>query len=704
MPPVGWWAMLWFGLIPWGACSGQTTGPTPLGPELPVTPYRLHEVTVIGDAVPAPVGAGNVTLLPETTLGERGLTSPRDLGALAPNLMLFDANGDRLPRFSVRGLRENNFSYGETAVAVYVDDVPYFDSLSRGVPFVNLTAVEFLPGPQGTTLGASRPGGVLNLYTRLPDSQWRGFARGSGGNYEAVSLAGGASGPVKANRVAAGLDGYFAKRDGYIENLATGRRPDTRETLAGRAQVRWTPTDSLDCTFALDAHRYRDGALVARRLDQLEGFHQVRQDFDGANRQESLTWSCRAAWFGESVRVINALAWRDWRQDLTGDFDFSPFPVTFGYDRPRLSQWSEEVRVLSADEDARVRWSCGAFVSGHDLERNNGYTFGPAAPAPPLVGARHNTFSEAEDLDLAVFGHVVWRAVEPLEFTVGLRGEYDRRETRRGQINPLLPPFQFPWRAGRDFWSVQPRVAATYHFSTNLQTWGAFTTGHQPGGWSVSANTVAAARFDAATSQHYELGVRGQCRDGHLAAALTGFWIQYQDYQVYRPVSLTEYRVLNAPEARAFGAEAEVWVRPATGWEFRLSAGHTHAEFERFVAPDSITAQPRVLDGKRINFVPEFTLDATARYRHRTGWFGQVGVTGVGEFWFDESNDRQQAAYALLHGRVGWAGRKVEIAAFGENLLDREYYANVLDLRPQPGFIGTPGDPVTFGIELTARF
>ena len=44
------------------------------------------------------------------------------------------------------------------------------------------------------------------------------------------------------------------------------------------------------------------------------------------------------------------------------------------------------------------------------------------------------------------------------------------------------------------------------------------------------------------------------------------------------------------------------------------------------------------------------------------------------------------------------------MAAFAHNLTDTRFYANALDLGPTQGFVGTPGDPQVFGIEVTGKF
>ncbi len=676
----------------------------PQSPEVTNTqPYRLNEVVVIGEHVSVPEGGGSATELPGSLLVDRDVTSPRDLTSIIPNFTVFDANGDRLPRFSVRGLRENNFGYTETAVTVYVDDVPYFDSFSRGVPLYDIESAEYLHGPQGTTFGASRPGGVLNLFTRLPGNTWQGNVRGDVGDYDTVSIAGGFSGPLAKDEAYAGMDGLYSKRQGYFHNTYLNNHPDTRDTLAGRGQLRWTPVERLDFTFTVGADRFNDGVLVARPLNQSGGFYDLQQDYNGYNHQSSHTFSCRAAWTGDEVRLINVMAYRDWRQDLTGDFDFTPLPLVVGFDHPNLTQWSEEFRAESAATDAKVKWIAGAFAASRDVNRFNGFTYGAAAG--PVDGLTDSTTSQSDDLDLALFGQVTWTPVEKLDLTAGLRGEYDERKLSRDHLNPLNPPFAFEWDQTHDFSSLQPKAAVAFHFTDTLEGWFTFTTGYQPGGYSVSQDDPSRARFGAATSQHYEVGISGHCLDGSFSATVSAFWIETHDYQVYRAISLTDFQVLNADSARAIGAEAEARYRPVKGLELRVAGGYADAEFRNFTAPaPSNPAQTVNLNDKTINFVPEFTLDTSVAYRHSSGWFASVGTTVVGDYWFNEENTQRQSAYALLHARAGWGNQHLEIALFGRNILDEHYYANALDLGPAQGFVVTPGDPAVFGAEVSARF
>jgi len=126
----------------------------------------------------------SVTLLSGDTITMGGIQEVRDIQTVLPNFTVFDANNTRMPKFSVRGLRENNFGVGQSVVGLYVDGVPYTDMMSRGLSLYDVDHIEFLRGPQGTLYGAgAAPGGVINIRTRQPGAEWGGSAGLGYGDY-----------------------------------------------------------------------------------------------------------------------------------------------------------------------------------------------------------------------------------------------------------------------------------------------------------------------------------------------------------------------------------------------------------------------------------------------------------------------------------------------------------------------------------------
>jgi len=708
---------LWAGVLTAG--QGLAQSQTNLNEQ----PYRLTTVVVTGEADSAPAVGSSVTVLSGEVLSDRGVTSPRELTAITPNLATFDANGDRSPRFSLRGLRENNFSYGQSAVAIYVDDVPYSDLYTRGVPLFDVYSGEFYRGPQPTLFGANRPGGVLNLMTRLPGNECYGRGSVSYGNYDAIGAEASVGGPLAKDHLYFGLSGLFGSRDGYFDNLVTGNDPDEHETIAGRAQLRWTPTERFDITASVLVDRYRDGGVIVRPLTAPGDLYDVKYHEDGHNDQDSQTYALRGAWTGESIQAVSITTWRDWEQDVAGDFDFAEFfsPNNFplngleGFAEPESQQWSQEFRLQSLDQDATLKWNAGAYWSQDTADFASGYNYGPLAPvvvspSAPSSGTDLTSGRNRTD-DYAVFGQTTYTVGEDLDLTAGLRFEYVEVEGNRNHTFNGFP-IAAPQSYDSDYDSLQPRLGLAYRVTEDVTVWANFTTGFQPGGFSSSSDNSGVSEYDPAESLHYEIGVGAKMFEGKLIASASGFWIDTRDYQVYRPVitgniaTPLDFYILNADQARTIGGELELRALPCKSFEFRLAAGYQHAEFRDFDTPPPFGQD---LGGNEINFVPEFTLDASVTARLECGAYATVGVTAVGDYWFDEPNTVEQDAYALLYARVGWHGKHFGVAVFGRNLTDEEYYANALDLGPRTGapngfFVGTPGDPLTFGVEVSARF
>jgi len=383
-----------------------------------------------------------------------------------------------------------------------------------------------------------------------------------------------------------------------------------------------------------------------------------------------------------------------------------------GFAMPEVQQWSQELRLESLDLESALKWNAGVYWSQLTLDHAVGYNYGPLAPvvvspsAPPS-GTELTSGRNRSD-DYAIFGQGTYTVAEKLDLTAGLRFEYvdvrgDRNHTFDGF--PVVAPRSY----GDTFRSLQPRAGLAYHFTPEVVGWFNFTTGFQPGGFSPSSDDASASRYSQAESRHYEIGASAKFMEDKLMVSASGFWIDTHNYQVYRPVltgsmaTPLDFYILNAKEARTIGGELEVRVLPCAFFEFRVATGYQHAEFLDFTTPDGMN-----FERNRINFVPDFTIDGSATARARCGAYMTVGVTAVGDYWFDEANTSKQDAFALLYARIGWQGKHFAVAIFGRNLTDEHYYVNALDLGRRTGpdsfFVGTPGDPLTFGGEISVRF
>ena len=86
--------------------------------------------------------SSSVTLLGGDMVTLGGIQEVRDIQTVLPNFTVFDSNNTRTPKFSVRGLRENNYGAGQAAIGMYVDGIPYTDKEVRA--FYNYLDVDKL--------------------------------------------------------------------------------------------------------------------------------------------------------------------------------------------------------------------------------------------------------------------------------------------------------------------------------------------------------------------------------------------------------------------------------------------------------------------------------------------------------------------------------------------------------------------------------
>ena len=225
-----------------------------------------------------------ITAVNAEMLEARGQTSIAQVAAQAPNVSLrpqAQGGGVGLIAF-IRGVGQVDFNYAlDPGVGVYVDDV-YIPTLSSSLlELIDLDRIEILRGPQGTLAGKNSIGGAIKLFSAKPRGDDSGLFRVGYGKFNELSMRGMAD--VKINdQLALRVSGMSRGRDGYVgmldygqthpnsnvpQNTTRGRGNSDYATmggqdmLAGRAALRWTPSDALEVNVSYDYTRERDEAI-----------------------------------------------------------------------------------------------------------------------------------------------------------------------------------------------------------------------------------------------------------------------------------------------------------------------------------------------------------------------------------------------------------------------------------------------------------
>ena len=670
----------------------------------------------------------SVTLLSGETITLGGISEVRDIQTALPNFTVFDANNTRMPKFSVRGLRENSFGAGQSAIGMYVDGVPYSDMMSRGLSLYDVDHIEFLRGPQGTRFGAgAAPGGVVSIKTRQPGAEWGGNAGLSFGDHDSQEYRLNASGPI-SDTLGVSISGLYNDRDGFIKNVPTGSEIDSRETTAGRLQFVLKPSDPWTLRLSGSTERYDDGFMPTYNPLSDGGPHKVNRDFPGYVDTDVDTIALTAEFDGSQYDFSSVTAYRSWEQDLQQDFDFTAIPVVMpqlgffpviGVSQPDVEQFSQELK-LSSEESETFNWSAGAYYSDRDTDNVSGSLY-PQGMLHPLYGQLpgpipNYTTASMNDKDKALFWEGDLLASQAgITITAGLRYQDSDRSINRSSSTASVNDSD-DW----DAWL--PKLGVSFALNERDTVFASAAKGFQSGGFNYFGGTPESAQYDAAESWNYEIGWSASWNGGRLHTRAALFYSDFEDYQVYRlnPMNPTEAYMVNASEASSYGLELEAEAAVSDTVTLSAALGLVNAEFDSYT--DNVLrgvlgphAAGYEFGGNDINFVPEYTANLGAHIELPWNLYTNWEVQGIGEYWLDEANTAEQDAYALVNARVGYKRDNWELFVYARNLTDEDYSNNALDMRytdysnpaaPRPAgmILHIPGWERTIGAGLSASF
>lgn len=201
------------------------------------------------------------------TLKKLGVVDTRDLANLVPGFSYADSGSDN-PIYTLRGVGFDDSSRtANSAVGVYVDEVPIiYPYMTQGAD-VDLSRIEVLKGPQGTLYGRNTTGGAINYIANKPTDALEFGVEADYGRFETYSVEGYVSGGITDR-----LRGRIALRDiqaneGWQISLT---RPEDRlgkkDKQAGRATLEWDPLETLRLNLSFDWWRDRSEPQAAQPI------------------------------------------------------------------------------------------------------------------------------------------------------------------------------------------------------------------------------------------------------------------------------------------------------------------------------------------------------------------------------------------------------------------------------------------------------
>jgi len=698
----------------------------------------------------------SINAFSDDELDRLGVSSAQDVLRLIPNAGSVPQGGAKQNYF-IRGVGTADFHLNVVgAVGVFLDDVSLNSPFSVSFATFDMERVEVLRGPQNTLFGRNTTGGAVNYISRKPNVEegTNGYLQAGFGSFGQFDIEG-AVGFALSDTAAVRFAAVSRTRDGVFDNLTLGQEVGDTDRQAFRGQFFWQPTDdwsfllkgyagqgggnptpfknvgfldpvdqSLPCSVPMDQLIPQNNPNCADSVGFNHQYNSWEDIYGGLKHREDLDvsgFSLNAEWSNDSVTITSVTAVDSLEIKYNEDSDGGPTTVFQFYQEGDYDQFSQELRIASAD-DAGVRWIAGLYYFSEDAEYSTVVRRTPDPFAPSgtdMFNIVPNTQVEQDNEAFSVFGQVEFDLRDDLTLTTGYRWT---NETKEGTNAPSVrcvgtmggPPFcpafpedgfigsaevaSFPVLAEPpvetlngdwDEWGA--RIALDYQISDSTMIFGSASRGFKGGGFSIAALQallgLAAQDVQPENLWAYELGFKSDLMDDKVrlnAAVFLYDWEGLQSFQVLvDPVSgLGVPQLTNVPEASLVGAEVEVTIVPADGWHLQAGLGLLDSEIDD---PGNIAG---VLKGNDIPNTPEVTFTGLIRkeFELDSGVLGlQTNFRYRDDVTYDLGNapNLSQEGFWNLNARGSFAfgdNEQYEVNIWGENLSGEEYCIGMTSL------------------------
>jgi iron complex outermembrane recepter protein len=358
-----------------------------------------------------------VSAVTAQSLANSGASDIRALNQLSPSLLVSSTSSEAAAGGArIRGIGTVGDNPGlESSVATFVDGV-YRNRAGVGLSELGaIDRIEVLRGPQGTLFGRNASAGLISVITAKPSFNFGATGEATYGNFDAIRVGGGITGPL-GETIAARLDGIYFKRDGFLKDSISGRRINNRDRWLVRGQVLFQPSDDLSVRIIGDyADRkeeccgatYLPAQNVTRALDGSLAFSpnsiagleralggQINDntfgrttaitpgtDYKGNVKDWGVSGEITYDFGGATLTSITA--YRDWNLVRGQDADFNNLDIlkrlsndAGGGQRQGFKTFTQELRVQGEAFDGKVDWLVGGYFANETLTLRDNLEYG----------------------------------------------------------------------------------------------------------------------------------------------------------------------------------------------------------------------------------------------------------------------------------------------------------------------------------------
>ncbi len=429
-------------------------------------------------------------------MAARGTNDISRLEGLVPGFTFGRSGSDARP--AMRGVRTENIGVnGDTTIGFFVDGIYQSRASQATTGFVDVERVEVQRGPQGTLYGRNTFGGNISISSARPVlGTFKGgldLTAGEDGRFRADAFINAPLGDTVAVRLA----GSYEESDGWVKNVnPLGSNLFDDDNRYFRATLLFEPDDAFSASIKFD-YSTRKGAggsafgykLIGTYFDvgsrqQLYNATPVVLNTRGGNRDgvndqlpggtatsdlgipifaagnaylintdqpteldlKNKAVAANLAYDFGGVTLKSITGYTDFGAIRTQDSDFSGNQIAIDYQNTKAKTFSQEVQLLSSDDESPLTWVLGAYyfrdkLTGIFINQQLPRIIRNVTPNLnlPQNGGGFYDQQRAKTESIAFYGQATYALTEQLRLTAGLRYTEDTKNFAFANANAVLP-------------------------------------------------------------------------------------------------------------------------------------------------------------------------------------------------------------------------------------------------------------------------
>lgn len=485
----------------------------------------------------------NASILPSERLEDARVRDNSDITERSANVNFLDAGVRGFNRFSIRGVGDigGGFAPDDNSVGFFIEGIPV-PLIGMDSELLDVDQVEVLRGPQNGLFGRNAQAGAVNLQLREPSEVPEfsfGLEAGNQGFGRATATASGRLSDSVTGRVAL----KFNTLDGDVPNdLGSDVRGSESLGFVGSINAELGGATNLR---AFLTYEREDEDVLLRAYREDPAFPRVALDIDPKQEVENATFGLRFTHDFGAVTFESAtgLHYNDYffENDLGGGRLFGAltgFPPG-AFDDPTSDfaiQTSDEFRF---NQEFRLRgdigggeWLVGANFFHSDYRLDAEFN---------LTGRYSGTFlSDIETRSYDVFAAIDLPVSERWTVQAELRHTWEEETFSGGFVSTVTPApvISNLQNDSLEFSFFTGRLSAGYAVNDRTNAYVTYARGAKAGGFSSLDTDLGFApgaivdTFDTATTDTFEIGVRGSTADNRLRYSVAAFYNDTRDEQI----------------------------------------------------------------------------------------------------------------------------------------------------------------------------